>query len=254
MDIKTRDIAAMGVFTSFVAVATMSISLYVPATRGYFNIGETMVYTTALLMGPIIGGFAGGVGSMLADISLGYNVFAPGTLVIKGLEGFIVGYIAKYGLGSYSKKNIGITSLITGAVLALILWLGGISNFVGEIGVTLGIEPQTINLSMNIPSYFWILVSITSFIIVISTAKYFDPQINLIIYAVLIGGSEMVIGYYLYERIILGQALALTEVPINVGQVIIGLIIAIPLSRSIQRLLPFSSKSKDVFVDNDKIE
>ena len=42
----------------------------------------------------VIGGIAGGVGSALADILLGYAIYAPATLIIKGLEGFIIGVIA----------------------------------------------------------------------------------------------------------------------------------------------------------------
>ena len=75
------------VFTSLVCVATMAFSVYVPHTRGFFNIGETIIYTTALLFGPFIGAFAGGVGSMVADIFLGYPYYAPATLIIKACEG-----------------------------------------------------------------------------------------------------------------------------------------------------------------------
>ena len=46
-------------------------------------------------MGPVVGAFAGGVGSMIADIALGYTHYAPATLVIKGVEGFIVGYLSR---------------------------------------------------------------------------------------------------------------------------------------------------------------
>ena len=84
--LSNNELAAMGVFTAFVAVSTMIVNAYVPATKGFFNVGEIMVYTSAILMGPIVGSFAGGVGSMLADVSLGYTVFAPGTLIIKGIE------------------------------------------------------------------------------------------------------------------------------------------------------------------------
>jgi len=70
-----------------------------------------------LLFGPIIGGFSGGIGSSLADIFLGFTIYAPGTLIIKGLEGFIVGFIAnpnKY----YKKINYrDILAVIAGGLL-----------------------------------------------------------------------------------------------------------------------------------------
>ena len=64
----------------------------IPATNGYLNFGDIMVFTSALLFGRLVGGLAGGLGSAVADI-IGYPVFAPYTLVIKGLEGFVAGFI-----------------------------------------------------------------------------------------------------------------------------------------------------------------
>jgi len=236
--LNNKEIAAMGVFTAFVAVATMSVSAYVGVTGGYFNVGETMVYTAAILMGPIVGGFAGGVGSMLADISLGYTVFAPGTLIIKGVEGVIVGYLAQYRFKTDSKNRLKTLALTSGVVLAFFVWWGGTQYFIGDIEFTLGISPLTMNISFFIPTFFWIILAITSFIIVGIAGLYLDPKIGWLVFAVLIGGSEMVLGYYLYETIVLGHVLALAEVLVNIGQVTIGLLVAIPLSRSINKIIP----------------
>jgi len=74
-------------------VATMLVQIPVPPTRGYLNFGDIMVFTSALLFGRFVGGFAGGIGSATADIITGYAYFAPYTLVIKGLEGFLAGAI-----------------------------------------------------------------------------------------------------------------------------------------------------------------
>ncbi|HME18238.1 MAG TPA: ECF transporter S component, partial [Nitrososphaerales archaeon] len=92
---RSQTVASAAVFTAFVAAATAVFSVFIPATNGYFNVGEIMVYTSALLMGPYVGAFAGGVGSAISDISLGFPYYAPGTLVIKAAEGFIVGYLSK---------------------------------------------------------------------------------------------------------------------------------------------------------------
>ena len=87
-------ISMIGIFAALICVLTMIIAVPIPATQGFINIGDAGVMITGLLFGPIIGGIAGGVGSALADISLGYTIYAPATLIIKGLEGFIVGLIA----------------------------------------------------------------------------------------------------------------------------------------------------------------
>jgi len=57
--------------------------------------GDAMIFVSALTFGPLIGGFAGGVGSALADMFLGYAYFAPFTLVVKGLEGAIAGVLSR---------------------------------------------------------------------------------------------------------------------------------------------------------------
>ena len=67
-------LALTAISTALVAVATIVFSFYVPQTRGFFNTGETMVFTAAILFGPVIGAFAGGVGSMLADVLLGLSL------------------------------------------------------------------------------------------------------------------------------------------------------------------------------------
>ncbi len=87
-------LSIIGIFSALICVLTMVISIPIPATQGFINIGDAGVMICGLLFGPIIGGFSGGIGSALADLFLGYVIYAPGTLVIKGLEGFIVGIIA----------------------------------------------------------------------------------------------------------------------------------------------------------------
>lgn len=91
---KTRDLAAAAIFAALVFVLTRYTAFPIPATRGFFNLGEIAIYVAALTSGPLVGGFAGGLGSALADVSYGAAYYAPFTLVIKGIEGIIVGRLA----------------------------------------------------------------------------------------------------------------------------------------------------------------
>ena len=90
---STTKIALSVVLASAVTVSTMIIRVPIPATSGYLNFGDIMIFVSALLFGEYVGGFAGGVGSAIADILGGYPGYAPFTLVIKGLEGVLAGYI-----------------------------------------------------------------------------------------------------------------------------------------------------------------
>ena len=83
-------ISMVGIFIALNFVVTYWIQIPIPATGGYINIGDVAVMFTALLFGPIIGGIAGGVGPMLADAFSPWVIYAPATLVIKGIEGFLM--------------------------------------------------------------------------------------------------------------------------------------------------------------------
>lgn len=82
-------------FTALVFLSTFLFQLPIPATQGYFNFGDIMIFICSLTFGPTIGGFAGGVGSSLSDALGGFGIFAPFTLVVKGFEGYVSGLIAQ---------------------------------------------------------------------------------------------------------------------------------------------------------------
>ncbi len=157
------------IFAALVFVISSQVpAIPIPATGGYFNVGETTIYVAALLFGPFVGALAGGIGASLSDMYLGYAFFAPGTLAIKGIEGAIVGYL-----------NIKLRKFIKNTTICAIV-------------------------------------------------------------ATVAGGLEMVLGYFLYEQFALGYPLAaaLAEVPLNLGQMLVGLIVAIPIMHAVQRFFP----------------
>jgi uncharacterized membrane protein len=110
-------ISIIAIFTALNFVATYWIQIPIPATGGYINVGDIAVMFTALLFGPIIGGIAGGLGSMISDIFSPYIIYAPATLIIKGLEGFLIGLISnprgRFGRISYRD----ILAVIIGGIL-----------------------------------------------------------------------------------------------------------------------------------------
>ncbi len=76
-------------FLVMVTVATMIIPIPVPG-GGFFNFGDVMIVFIGLYAGKKAGAIAGGIGSAIADLLL-FPLFAPITLIVKGLEGFICG-------------------------------------------------------------------------------------------------------------------------------------------------------------------
>ena len=131
-------ISIIGIFTALNFVITFWIQIPIPATGGYINIGDIAVMFTALLFGPIIGGIAGGLGSMLADIFSLYIIYAPATLVIKGVEGFLIGLISnpKSCEGRVSYRDI-IAVLIGGILIPLVYFI--YEAFIMGLGVAVAL-------------------------------------------------------------------------------------------------------------------
>lgn len=90
-----RDIALYGLFIALTVVATIVVVIPAFFTRGFVNLGDTLVLFSAFLFGGIPGMIIGGIGSALADMVLGYFIYAPITLVVKGIEGLIAGMLFK---------------------------------------------------------------------------------------------------------------------------------------------------------------
>lgn len=90
---RTRTVSAAAIFLALTFVVTRFTVIPIPATKGFFNLGEVIIYIAAITFGPMVGLLAGGIGSALADLSAAPQ-FAPFTLVIKGIEGYVVGRLA----------------------------------------------------------------------------------------------------------------------------------------------------------------
>jgi len=230
-------IAAAAVFTPLVCVATMIFSIYVPHTRGFFNIGETMVYITALLFGPLTGAFAGGVGSALADVLLGYVQYWPGTLIIKACEGAIVGFLGGRLPKFKSKIQWTLFTIIMGVSVGLLLSFIGSQYYSGPVNTYFGIPPpENPTFTVYIPELFWYAVGGIAAFLIVLMGFFFEPEFGWTIISIFAGGLAMVVGYFLYEQLILG-VLAIAEIPINIGQMLVGLIVAVPVVKAVRRYL-----------------
>ncbi len=154
-------IAISAVMAALVCVTTMLIQVPIPATEGFFNIGDAMIMVASMTGGPMVGAFAGGIGSSLADLLGGWYVWAIPTLIIKGTEGFLAGRILRRG-----RQNI-----------------------------------------------------------------------QNIILAWMVGGLEMVFGYFLVQIYLYGFSAALVELPFNFVQMAVGGIVGIPAFLTIRKYI-----------------
>lgn len=118
-------LALAAVLTALTCVATMLIHIPMPATNGYINLGDALVLLCAFLLGPAwYGVAAAGLGSMLADLLLGYAVYAPGTLIIKCLVALTAALVVRAGHGK-------MPALVAGAVAGEVLMVLGYFAYEG---------------------------------------------------------------------------------------------------------------------------
>lgn len=97
--------------TIVVMVATLMIRIPLPG-KGYFNFGDVVVVFAGLYGGKKVGLIAGGIGSAMADL-IGFPLFAPITLIAKGLEGWLCGFAQnKYGLEFYVFPVCGVFGMV----------------------------------------------------------------------------------------------------------------------------------------------
>lgn len=92
MDRRLKLLVYLSLLAALCCAATMVIPIPTP-TGGYLNAGDIVVVFTALLAGPVWGGIAMGLGSGMADLFAGYAVYAPGTLLAKGLAAAVTGLV-----------------------------------------------------------------------------------------------------------------------------------------------------------------
>ncbi len=154
-------IAMAAVMAALVCITTVLIQVPIPATDGFFNIGDAMVMVAALIGGPIVGAFAGGIGSSFADLLGGWYVWVIPTLIIKGMEGFLTGWILRRG----------------------------------------------------------------------------EQNVQNVVLAWIIGGLEMVFGYFLVQVYMYGLSAAMVELPFNFVQMAVAGIVGIPLSQALKRII-----------------
>jgi uncharacterized membrane protein len=93
----------LGIITAFATlsfVGTTVIRVPIPATGGYFNLGDTFVMLAGLLYGPVAGALVGLIGPTVAD-AVGFPQFMLATAIVKFCEGGVVGLIG----GSSNSQN-----------------------------------------------------------------------------------------------------------------------------------------------------
>lgn len=131
-------------FAALTFVATYVIKLPTP-TMGYIHPGDAVVLLSGILLGPLYGGLAAGLGAMLADLLGGYFSYAPATFLIKMLTAIIAAFIYKELQSFWKKEKKGVSAIIAGTFGELFMVLGYFIYEIFLLGIlTGGLTPEAI--------------------------------------------------------------------------------------------------------------
>ena len=237
MKSNIRTLTYTALMTAFVFITTSVIKIPIPFTNGYIHAGDTAIFLGGILLGPVHGAVAAGIGSAMADLLGGYAHWALPTLLIKGLMGFIVGYF------SSEKRNQ--KHVLWGTSL---LWIGSLFAFIYTAGnTTLETIMENVEGASSIAQAGEIVKNLNIQLLVVAMGL---PLLSLILFklkdrygitfsqlvGMIVAGIVMVLGYYVASGIIYGNFLAsIFSVPWNIVQFGIGGILAFVINAGLSR-------------------
>jgi len=227
--------------TALVLCLTFFIKVPVPYTSGYIHLGDSMIYLSVMILGPVYGAFASGVGSMLADLLGGYAHYAIPTLVIKSLMALCMGLIlkSKGRRGTIASVIVSIlawVSFCAGAIINLKLSIGahGKGKILGSLlepgadaETAARMEEKLDNLTL------YLVIGVAVSVLVLSAAAWLISRksgSDIFGIKALIGmtaaGMCMVMGYFIVESFMYGPIPATFSIPPNLFQFFGGVLMA----------------------------
>ena len=114
---KTLDLIMTSMLVALVFLSTffLNIKLPISVNGGLVHLGTGMLFIASILFGPKKGALAGAIGMGLFDLVGGWLLWAPITIVARGLQGFIVGKIA----WSNGRKGSSLALNVTATIVSI---------------------------------------------------------------------------------------------------------------------------------------
>lgn len=157
MEKSTKKMVITALMTAFTCIATMILKWPMP-TLGYIHIGDGMVLLSGIVLGPMMGMFSAGIGSMLADLFSGYISFAPATFIIKaltaGVSGFLFHKLKHYVKSTYVCNIVIVISGVIGEsimVIGYFLYETGMAAFASGGFSTAALAAGAVSSAIGIP-------------------------------------------------------------------------------------------------------
>lgn len=117
----TRTLVTASMLAALIFIVTFQVAIPVPSTSAYVNMGDSIIYATAMLIGAPWAAIAAALGSALADWAIGFPVYIPATLIIKGLMGFVCATLLK--------RNIKLPKYILSCIIGGAIMVAGYAAY-----------------------------------------------------------------------------------------------------------------------------
>lgn len=135
------ELTLCGVFAALVFLLTRYIQVQIiPAKGGLVHLGNVPMFFAAAFFGKKIGAVCGGIGMALSDLLSAWTVYAPATLVIVGIMGFVFGAIV------HKKPTVCNLLVATVAVLGIKL----VGYYLFEVLLTMSVSIPLASIPGNI--------------------------------------------------------------------------------------------------------
>ena len=114
---KIIKLVTAALMAAMTCIVTMILPIRIPyGGGGYIHPGDAFVLLSGIILGPIYGGLAAGVGSMIADLLSGFPQYAIATFIIKLFAAM---------LGAYSYRHIRERSVVVAGIFGgIVVTLG----------------------------------------------------------------------------------------------------------------------------------
>ena len=144
----TKKLIITSMLAALIFVITFLAAVPVPSTSAYINFGDSVIYSSGMLVGAPWAAAAAGIGRAIADWAFGVPIYIPATVIIKALMGFVCaklmkrgdfprflmaciigGAIMVVGYGLYEAVFMGGWGYVTATLIGnLIQWAGGVAG------------------------------------------------------------------------------------------------------------------------------
>lgn len=113
---KIIKLVTAALLAAMTCAVTMLIQFRIPyGNGGYIHPGDAFVLLSGIILGPVYGGLAAGIGSMFADLFSSYVTYAPATFIIK----FLAAMLGAYSYRHIRKNSVTLAGILGGIVVTL---------------------------------------------------------------------------------------------------------------------------------------